>query len=204
MPRQSQVAKTIHQLKITLRYVRPPVWRRVLVPSEMRLSDLHDVIQIAMGWEDSHLHQFEVGETYYALPDPEEDDFWGSRSEDEAKVKLRDVAPRGKDKLRYDYDFGDGWEHSIVVEKVLPREKGRRYPVCLAGRRACPPEDCDGSHGYGNLLEALQDPKHPDHEDLTEWIGGEFDPEAFDLEAVNELLGDPKVLKGRREWRKLG
>ncbi len=204
MPRQSQTNKTVHQLKITLKYVRPPIWRRVLVPSEMRLSDSHDVIQIAMGWEDSHLHQFEVGETYYALPDPEEDDFWGSRSEDEAKVKLRDVAPREKDKLRYDYDFGDGWEHSIVVEKVLPREKGRRYPVCLAGRRACPPEDCGGPHGYGNLLEALQDPKHPDHEDLTEWIGGEFDSEAFDLEAVNKLLGDPAVLKGRREWRKLG
>jgi hypothetical protein len=191
----------VHQLKITLRYTRPPIWRRLLVPSEILLSDLHDVIQIAMGWTGGHLHQFEVAGVYYT--DFDEDDLLDARSEGETKTRLNAIAPREGGKLRYDYDFGDGWDHSIIVEKVLPRERGRKYPVCLAGRRACPPEDCGGPHGYSNLLEALQDPKHPDHKDLAEWIGGEFDPEAFDLEAVNKLLRDPKVLAGRRAWREL-
>lgn len=92
------------------------------------------------------------------------------------------------DKIEYQYDFGDGWEHEIVLEKVLPPEEGAKYPVCIKGRRACPPEDCDGIWGYEDLLLALQDPNHPDHDDLLEWVGGSFDPEASEPDEINELL----------------
>ena len=174
----------IYQIKVTLKGISPPIWRRLQLRADTRLSDLHHILQIAMGWTDSHLHQFKVGETYYGEPSP--DDWMEMR--DERKARLSQVAPGEKARLLYDYDFGDSWEHAIVVEKVLAPEPGVHYPVCVKGKRACPPEDVGGIWGYASFLEAIGDPAHPEHEDMREWIGGAFDPEAFDLDEVNATL----------------
>ena len=176
----------IYQLRIQLRHVRPPIWRRALVPGEMTLAELHDVIQTAMGWTNTHLHEFEIDDVSYGEPDPE-----GELDEvaDDAKVKLFRVAHEGG-RIRYAYDFGDGWEHDVLVEKVASPQPGSRYPSCIAGRRACPPEDVGGPWGYQEFLAALSDPNHEEHTHWTEWIGGSFDPNELDLAAVNEALKD--------------
>jgi len=174
----------IFQLKIQLRRVRPPVWRRVLVPGEITLAELHDVIQAAMGWTDSHLHLFDVGDARYGVPDPD----WGMDDvEDESRAKLFRVAEEGG-RLRYTYDFGDDWEHEVTIEKVSEPDPGTRYPTCIAGRRACPPEDVGGPSAYQDFLAAVSDAGHEDHQHWTEWIGGTFDPARFDVMAVNAAL----------------
>ena len=174
---------TVYRIKVTLKHTKPPIWRRVEVAGNTKLPKLHDIIQIAMGWTDSHLHQFIVGRTTYGVPDPEfRDDI-----ENEKNVKLEQFATQG-DRLIYEYDFGDGWEHELHIEAIAPPERGVRYPRCLAGKRACPPEDCGGPPGYENLLQALADPTHEAHNDMKEWLGRPFDPEAFDLNDVNDAL----------------
>jgi hypothetical protein len=174
----------ILQLKVTLRGSRPPIWRRVLVPADVTLAQLHEILQLAMGWTDSHLHQFVARGVCYGSPDPD----FGIDRKDERRVRLGNVLSVPKVRMVYEYDFGDGWEHEVVVEKVLPPEPGGRYPWVVAGKRACPPEDCGGVFGYEQLLEALRNPAHPEHEDMMEWTGGELDPEAFDPEEVNLVL----------------
>jgi hypothetical protein len=197
MPARKQAPETpIYQLKVTLAGVRPPVWRRLQVSGETTLAELHRVIQAAVGWTDSHLHLFETeGGRYSHLG-------WGLEDvKDEGVTRLREVAPGPKSRLYYEYDFGDSWEHEILLEKVTAREPGASYPRCVAGRRACPPEDCGGVWGYENFLEAVRDPEHPEHEETLEWAGGEFDPEAFDLEEVNrelQRLAAKPARKGRR------
>jgi hypothetical protein len=165
-------------------HLRPPIWRRLLVDSDSTLGQLHEILQIAMDWGDEHLHQFIVGRTTYA--DRRYLDDVGDR--EERKVRLAQVAPRPKDRFRYEYDFGDSWEHEIVVEAVKPPELGVRYPICTGGKRAGPPEDSGGVWGYADLIEALGDPRHPEHADMLEWFGGPIDPEAFDLEEINRRL----------------
>jgi hypothetical protein len=173
----------VYQLKITLN-TQPPIWRRVQV-KDCSLSRLHDVIQTAMGWMHSHLHGFEVGGEQYGEPDP----MGMMETEDEGKLKLGEVAAQGHKRFSYTYDFGDSWEHTIQIEKTLTPEPGVRYPRCVEGQRACPPEDCGGTWGYADFLEAIQKPSHPNHEEMLDWIGGEFDPEAFDVGKVNKELG---------------
>jgi hypothetical protein len=180
---KSKDAGQVYQLKITLRDIRPPVWRQVQV-KDCSLAKLHDIIQTCMGWDGYHLHAFEVGGEQYGQPDPD----GMMETEDERRLKLSQVVARGFPKLSYTYDFGDNWDHTVQVEKVLDPEPGVRYPRCLAGKRACPPEDCGGPWGYAEFLEAVQHPEHEQHEEMLEWIGGGFDPEAFDPEAVNEEL----------------
>jgi pRiA4b ORF-3-like protein len=182
---QRVTAKTpIFQLKVQLREIRPPVWRRLLVSGAMDLAELHEVVQTAMGWTDSHLHEFEAEGARYGVPDPE----WDLDDvSDEFGVRLSRIAGKGS-RLRYTYDFGDGWEHDLIVEKVLSRQPGMRYPCCVAGRRACPPEDVGGPWGYRDFLLALGDPGHDEHEQWLEWVGGEFDSSAFDMTAVNKAL----------------
>jgi hypothetical protein len=175
----------IYQIKITLKHIHPPVWRRIQVPADIKLGKLHRILQVAMGWTDAHLHAFRVRHETYGVPDP--DALFDTEMKNERNVHLDRIAAGG-DTFIYEYDFGDGWEHELKTEKVLPTEKGRRYPLCLAGSRACPPEDCGGPPGYKRLLEALRDPKHEDHEEMREWIGDKFDPEAFDLDEVNQIL----------------
>ncbi len=145
---------SVHQLKVTLRRVRPPVWRRIVVDSNIRLSALSDLLEAAMGWYGGHLHLFDVRGMTYGDPDPD----WGGDMADERKVGLAQALPTVGSKMRWDYDFGDGWEHDVVVEAIDPPAAATRYPVCIAGRRACPPEDCGGPWGYQDLLDALERP----------------------------------------------
>ncbi|MGD8966808.1 MAG: LexA family transcriptional regulator [Anaerolineae bacterium] len=172
----------VYQIRVTLAGIEPPIWRRVHVPSDITLAELHDVLQAVMGWWDYHLHQFTVGAVTYGVPHP--DDWMEVR--DERRVRLNAIADEGS-RLVYEYDFGDSWEHVLEVERVLEPVPGRRYPVCIEGERATPPEDVGGIWGYELYLEAMQDPDHPEHEEYLEWRG-EFDPELFDLRAVNRAL----------------
>jgi len=175
----------IYQIKVTLEGSKPPIWRRLLVRSDITLGDLHDIIQAAFGWWDYHLHQFIVGDTYFGVPNPDYDDYM--EMNDEQGVMLNQIAPREGFKFRYEYDFGDSWLHLVLLEKILPPEPGQDYPLCIKGRRAGPPEDVGGIWGYYSYLEAIRDPKHPEHDEYLEWRG-EFDPEAFDLEKINAAL----------------
>lgn len=174
----------IYQLKVTLKWSKPPIWRRLQVRGDTKLGVLHAVLQIAMGWWNEHLHAFVSGGTHYGEPDS---DFSGSMR-NEKNIRLDKVAREGST-FSYEYDFGDGWEHEIKVEKVIEPEPSVRYPRCLAGKRACPPEDCGGVPGYEHLLEVIANPKDQEYADILEWLGGGFDPEALDLDAVNEKLG---------------
>ncbi|OGA51686.1 MAG: hypothetical protein A3F74_06555 [Betaproteobacteria bacterium RIFCSPLOWO2_12_FULL_62_58] len=189
---------TVYQLRIALAYIEPSVWRRLEVPSTMTFGDLHGAIQAAMGWEDCHLWAFYVGKTEVS-PDPEQFDFPGEpRAQAADWTALDDMLAGRRIKFRYIYDMGDDWLHEIKVEKILAPEPGVQYPRCTGGERACPPEDCGGFPGYYNVLEALADPKHPEYEEMLDWIGGEWDPEAFDIKAVNARLQPRKRRPARR------
>jgi hypothetical protein len=170
------------QIKITLKNIKPPIWRRVLVAPEITLNKLHDVLQIAMGWTNSHLHQFETPDGYFADPA-----FGMEETQSSRKATLRSVLCEPKSSIRYEYDFGDGWDHQIVLEKLVELDRPV-FALCLGGARSSPPEDCGGPWGYANLLEILQDPKHPEYESMIEWLGSEFEPESFDVEAINKQL----------------
>jgi hypothetical protein len=180
----SAAAQNVYQLKITLKGMRPPIWRRVQVKSSTTLSQLHLAIQAAMGWWNCHLHQFLIDGIDYGEPSLDYD--WDLQ--DETRVKLSQVVRGEKSKFFYTYDFGDSWEHEILVEKVLLRDSKVTYPRCMTGKRACPPEDCGGTWGYAEFLEAIQDSAHPEHDELLEWIGGSFDAEACPLGEINQRL----------------
>ncbi|MBN2160544.1 MAG: plasmid pRiA4b ORF-3 family protein [Spirochaetes bacterium] len=173
-----------YQLKISLDHIAQAIWRRIIVDADMKLPDLHKVIQTVMGWYNSHLHQFRIDDAYYALPDEED----LSESTDYRKVRLNAVITKENQKFHYDYDFGDGWEHTIVLEKILPKDKNMQYPICVDGKRKCPPEDCGGPGGYEDLLETIKHPGTEEYEDMMDWLGGEFDPEEFNIDEVNDSL----------------
>jgi hypothetical protein len=180
-------ADQIYQLKITLKDLKPPIWRRVQVP-DGSLGALHEVIQIAMGWTDMHLHEFIVRGDHYGPRSPDDLGFGAEmETEDEDAVLLSQILRRSR-KFRYVYDFGDGWQHEIEFEGVVEREPKIKYPRCVEGKRACPPEDVGGPWGYADFLEAIGDPRNEQHEELLEWVGGEFDPAEFSIEKVNEQL----------------
>jgi Plasmid pRiA4b ORF-3-like protein len=180
--KSSKSNSTAYQLKITLADIKPPVWRRVEV-KDCTLTILHEIIQIVMGWDGYHLWAFEIGGEQYGEDPTGEMEMTSAR-----KVKLSQIVQAGVKKFHYVYDFGDHWEHVIQVEKVLEADPQVKYPRCAKGSRACPPEDCGGAWGYGDFLNAIQNPGHESHEEMLEWVGGEFDPEAFDIEAVNKEL----------------
>jgi Plasmid pRiA4b ORF-3-like protein len=169
------------ELTVVLRGTKPPVWRRIVVPTSLTLRQLHAVLQTAMGWEDYHLHLFDVRGVEYG----DVEDLPGELG-DEDTYTVGDAAAAASE-WRYRYDFGDGWDHDIRVGERLSAV-GPGTPHCLDGDRACPPEDCGGPAGYQRLLDALADPADPEHDELLAWVGGEFDPDAFDLTGTNELL----------------
>lgn len=182
-PRITSLAK-IFRVEVVLSEVKPTVWRVVDVPGEANLAVLHEVVQDAMGWEHAHLHEFEVGDARYGIPDSD----WDADMGDEASTKLVRLLGVG-DIVGYIYDFGDDWRHRLVVESVSAPEPGVRYPRCVAGEGACPPEDVGGAWGYDEFVEALADPAHPEHTEWAEWWGSSrFDPHHFDLDAADDAL----------------
>ncbi len=179
-------SKKIYQIKVTLKDTKPPIWRRIEVTEDISLDRLHNIIQAAMGWDDYHLHQFIIDRNYYGKPDPE----FGSDMEDEQNIRLSQISLKEKSKFIYEYDFGESWLHEILIEKILPVKEGVKYPLCIKGKRACPPEDVGGPWGYADFLETINDPENPEHEDMLEWAGDSFDPEAFNLDEVNARLAE--------------
>ncbi|HEY1932080.1 MAG TPA: plasmid pRiA4b ORF-3 family protein [Acetobacteraceae bacterium] len=173
----------IISLKVTLNEIRPPIWRRVLVPANMTLADLHQAIQAAMGWMDGHMHTFNIGGRQFGDPTMIED------AENEARMKLRQLQRTGVKRFGYTYDFGDDWVHTVLIEARPPATMPDHVPACVAGERCCPPEDCGGPWGYEELLAILADPDHPEHEERLEWLGGEFDPEEFEVAAADAAVG---------------
>ena len=165
---------------------KPPVWRRVAVPADFTLAELHEVVLRAMGWDGGHLHVFSTGWEEYGTPSPD------LGHADDAAVLLSDVLSVPGDRLRYTYDFGDDWEHDIQLEEILGDEPGSTYPSCLAGKGACPPEDCGGAWGYADLKRILADPGDEQHQDMLDWLGldsgAAFDPKEFSIDAVNARL----------------
>lgn len=180
----------IYQLKITLMDARPLIWRRIQVQDTVDLPQLHKVLQIVMGWKNSHLHRFTVDRRRHRG----KFDAFDNRHLHASKVTLRLLLGEQDTLfLYYEYDFGDGWIHEVCNEKVQPPEPGKLYPFCIGGERNCPPEDCGGSPGYQEMLKALRDERDPDHASTVEWIGRDFDPEAFDADAVNRWLRRLKI-----------
>ena len=190
---------TIYRLYVFLLEIAPPIWRRIQLSSESSLNQLHRVLQVAMGWEDYHLHEFEVGGQHYGVPDPEFD-LPGQVLKDSA-MKLSRALPRKGSSLLYTYDFGDGWAHSVVLEDIAPVEPDTKYPRVVDGARACPPEDSGGPHGYADLLNILASPRRKDHRQMREWAGKSFDPDKFSARDANPLLKQalPKSAKPRAD-----
>lgn len=184
--RRGIVTVQILRFKIQLREIRPAIWRRIEVPASYTFWDLHVAIQDAMGWLDSHLHAFRIkdrtgwAEAVIGIPESEEnpDLLPGWR------IRVVDYLGEAGMRARYEYDFGDDWQHDLTLEAILPRQTRTKYPRCLAGARACPPEDCGGPHGYARLLEMLADPADPERAEMLAWLGGPFDPKAFDPREV--------------------
>lgn len=181
----------LFELRVTLRHIKPAIWRGLQVPAELTLGELHQVLQLAFGWLDSHLHDFSVHDIQFGVVDVEDAFF----VVDEHAAPLGAVANAGS-KLVYRYDFGDGWEHEVKVERVVAGgEDGIR---CTGGARACPPEDCGGAPGFAGLLKALANPKHEEHAAMKQWVGRGYDPERFDLAATNKKLAALAKRLGRR------
>jgi hypothetical protein len=191
-------SERLYQFKITLLESKPPIWRRIQV-KDSTLDKFHERIQTAMGWTNSHLHQFEIDEERYGDPELLDDGFEDFECVDSTVTKISDIIPNDGKRFHflYKYDFGDGWGHEVLFEGYLRAEKGSRYPLCVEGEMNCPPEDVGGVWGYYEFLEALADPKHEQHDDLVEWAG-DFDPEEFDAEKTTKVMR-----RGLPDWRQI-
>ena len=179
--------KKVFQFKIQLKYVKPPIWRRILVPENYTFWDLHVAVQDSMGWVDCHLHEFNIQNPFTGKEDRigmPDDDYPDAEMISEKECTIKTYFNQENVSAVYVYDFGDDWEHEIIFEKILQRDSGIKYPVCTAGKRACPPEDCGGPFGYMAMLDALNNPDHENHDSMVEWIGDEFDSETFNPKSV--------------------
>lgn len=189
-------SERLYQFKITLLESQPPIWRRIQVKN-CTLDKLHEHIQTAMGWTNSHLHQFEIDGERYGDPELLDDGFEDFECVDSTVTKISEIVPKDGKRFQftYEYDFGDDWQHEVIFEGCLRAEKGQRYPVCVEGERNCPPEDVGGVWGYAEFLEAIADPKHEQHDDFVEWAG-DFDPEEFDAGKATKAMR-----RGLPDWR---
>ena len=189
----------LYQFKITLMDTKPPIWRRIQV-KDCTLDKLHEFIQTAMGWTNSHLHQFKIDEALFGDPMLMEEDFEARGFEDSTETMLSAVIPKRCNPFafEYEYDFGDSWNHKIAFEGFPNPEKGVKYPVCLEGERACPPEDVGGVSGYDEFLQAIANPKHEEHEACLKWAGGAFDSEKFSATAATK-----RMRQGLPNWREM-
>ena len=188
MPVRKGDSSLIYELEVTLREIKPPIWRRFQVPGSLTLAQLHDALQIIMGWTDSHLHRFIINGQEFGRPDYEERFEDDTPLRDERRVRLARLFPMVPAAFLYEYDYGDGWQHVIVVESFLSASPGVHYPLCVEGERACPPEDVGGAYGYEELLAVLADPEHEEYDAMRMWAGENYNPEAFDVEAINQRL----------------
>ncbi|MCI0398777.1 MAG: plasmid pRiA4b ORF-3 family protein [Chloroflexi bacterium] len=184
----------IYQLKVTLQGIDPPIWRRFQVRSDETFYRLHLTLQVVMGWWNYHLHQFLVNGL--TITDAETLMEWGEDGVSVHQARLERYLLAEGATCTYEYDFGDSWQHELLLEKILPLQPDLLLPRCLAGARACPPEDCGGSWGYADFLEAIGKPDHEEHQSTLEWAGGHFDPEAFDLDEVNRQLREGVTWQG--------
>lgn len=173
MPAKPKPAGDIVRLKVTLRGSKPPIWRRLLVPAATRLDRFHYVLLVAFGWDGGHLHAFEIGGQQYGDPSMLDE------ADNESRLSLAAIHRAGVKRFTYTYDFGDDWDHTILIEGIEKPVPGQLYPACTAGKRSGPPEDCGGIYGYGHALAVLADPSHPDHAEQVEFMGEDFDPEEF-------------------------
>jgi hypothetical protein len=180
-----------YRILVTLDGIAPAIWRRILVPPAVTLRRFHDIVQAAMGWADCHRYRFQQDGREFGRPAPMADYL-----EDDLRFTLKYLLIKAGDSMGYEYDFRDSWRHTVLLEEIIPRTQSLSQTRCIDGARACPPEDCGGVQGYLNLLEALHDPFHPRHVEMLMWAGRDFDPQAFDLAAVNRALASPK--HGRR------
>lgn len=213
-PAGVRIASPIFRLRVVLSGTKPVIWRLVQVPGTAKLGWLHAVLQVAMGWTNSHLHQFDVNGTLYSDTRHNYAEFEGDPEIlEEWKFSLQQVAARAGETLGYEYDFGDSWRHEITIEQILPPDTvGAKQALCLGGACACPPEDCGGIWGYAKLLRILKNRKHPEHKAMKSWLGRPFDPEFFDVEEISAWLSRlkwprvtesqlRKVLMGRDDYR---
>ena len=189
----------VYQFRIILLESRPPIWRRIQV-QDGTLDKLHEHIQTAMGWTNSHLHHFRIGEQLYGDPLLMQENFEDMDYKDSTTTKISDILPKTGKRFRfqYEYDFGDSWYHEVLFEGVMRAEAKVKYPRCVEGARACPPEDCGGIWGYADFVDAIQNPDNPKHEEMLEWVGGRFDPEAFD-----PMKATRAMRKGLPDWRSM-
>jgi hypothetical protein len=178
--------RALYQLRIALQDIEPTVWRQIQVWEDITMGKLHDILQVVMGWEDYHLHEFMIGRRLYSVPDPD-DDMNERKVIDERRERLCDAMPRVGTQFLYLYDFGDNWRHDLLLEAILLPESSEQYPRCIGGERRTPPEDVGGTTGYEEYLEAIKDPEHEEHENVLRWRGA-FDPEAFAPDEVNRRL----------------
>ena len=172
--------------------IEPQISRVLELPITLNLAQLHEVLQAAFGWTDSHLHQFNIGGLIYGAPEFDEDGLSDSKTFEATEVRMLDLHfPYDRDEnalsILYEYDFGENWRHLLRVERV-PREEGAKYPRCIAGKRSGPPEDVGGTSGYANFLEAWLDPQHEEHKDMRRWVGRTFHPEACDIDQINKAI----------------
>jgi hypothetical protein len=185
-------SRQVCQIKVALLEIEPLIWRRFLVPSSVTLHRLHLILQDVMGWSNYHLYRFKIGREEYGEPDPD-NEFNELNFKNSRRTKLGQVVTRKGNTFQYEYDFGDSWEHMLLVEDILQYQPDMRYPVCLTGERACPPEDCGGPYGYAELLDTISDPEHEDYQDMLTWLGGNFDPNSFNIEIANLKLKSMRV-----------
>jgi Plasmid pRiA4b ORF-3-like protein len=197
--RKRSATGTVYQFKITLLESHPPIWRRIQT-EDCTLDKLHEHIQTAMGWTNSHLHDFKIGDQLYGDPELLGENFEEFQYKNSRTTRISKILPKTGKRFRfqYQYDFGDSWYHEILFEGTVPADPKAKYPVCLEGERACPPEDCGGIWGYAEFLEAIQNPNHEEHDAMLEWVGGRFDPEAFDPVQATRAMR-----KGLPDWRSL-
>ncbi len=183
--RKKRTIPKLYELHVELEDIEPRIWRRILVPGSIKLPQLHDLLQLVMGWTDSHLHSFEFGKKVFSSRHAELEEL---NMLDEAKHTLESVLGDSLREFVYEYDFGDSWRHLIQIKLVATPNTEWFYPLCVAGERAAPPDDVGGAPGYMEFLDAIKTPKHPEHESMLIWIGGAFDPEGFDLNTINRTL----------------
>ena len=185
MAARKSTASKIYELHVELEHIEPLIWRRILVPANITLPKLHDLLQLVMGWTDSHLHSFEIGDRAFSM---EGADLEELQMLNEKKYTLDAVLGASIREFVYEYDFGDSWRHRITVTPVSKPKTDWFYPLCVAGARAVPPEDVGGATGYEEFLSVIKSPRHKDHASMLVWIGGAFDPEGFDLNEINRTL----------------